>query len=174
MLLEFMCSNHKSIRKPVLFSSLAGSDTSNEEHLLKFGNNKVLKSAVIYGANGSGKSNFIDAISFVQRLVINSINLQPGEGIRQTANKLEGATCDTCYSMQFVFEGVRYAYGFTLNSLLVKQEYLYFFPNGKQTKIFERTGEDFVTGNSFRGKLKTCKDVLKPNRLLLSCAANFS
>ena len=37
----------------------------------------------IIGANGSGKSNFIDAISFVKNLVMNSIMYQPGQGIKE-------------------------------------------------------------------------------------------
>ena len=80
MLLEFSCSNHKSIRDEVLFSTLAGSDSTFEDRTYEVAGIKVLKAAVIYGANGSGKSNFIDAISFVKNLVINSINHQPGQG----------------------------------------------------------------------------------------------
>lgn len=174
MLLEFSVSNHKSIRKRILFSALAGTDTSNEDLLIDFHGLRVLKSAVVYGANGSGKSNFVDSISFVKNLVTNSITHQPGQGIRQLPHKLESLSTDSVYSIQFVTNDIRYVYSFTLNNLLVKEEYLYYFPNGRQTKIFERTGESFVTGNKFRGKLSTCKDVLKPNRLLLSCAANFS
>jgi hypothetical protein len=56
----------------------------------------------------------------------------------------------------------------------VVEEYLYYFPNGRQTRIFERKDDEFTTGSKFRGKFSTCKDVLKPNRLMLSCAANFS
>ena len=70
MLLEFSCSNHKSIGEKIVFSLIAGSDTFREEKAFEFGKYKVLPSAVIYGANGSGKSNFIDAISFVKNLVI--------------------------------------------------------------------------------------------------------
>ena len=88
MLLEFSCSNHKSIKEPVVFSAIAGKDETNEELLYRFGNLRVLKSAVIYGANGSGKSNLIDAINFTKNLVINSINHQPGESIRQIPHKL--------------------------------------------------------------------------------------
>ena len=56
MLLEFKCSNHKSIKEKVIFSMIAGSDNTSEELLKKFGNLRVLRSAVIYGPNGSGKS----------------------------------------------------------------------------------------------------------------------
>jgi hypothetical protein len=104
---------------------------------LEFAGYRVLKSAVIYGANGSGKSNLIDAISFVTN-------------------------------------NIRYAYGFTLNNMLVTNEYLYYFPNARASKIFEREAEDFTVVSKFKGKFSACKDVLKPNRLLLSCAANFS
>jgi len=174
MLLEFSCSNHKSIRSEVLFSTLAGKDNTLEGKVYEVSGIRVLKSAVIYGANGSGKSNFIDAISFVRNLVINSINHQPGQGIRQIPHKLDGTQKESTYRVQFITKGVRYVFGFSLKNLLVTDEYLYYFPNNRQTKIFERSGEKFSAGSKFRGKFSACKDVLKPNRLLLSCAANFS
>lgn len=174
MLLEFSCSNHKSFRDKVLFSTLAGTDNTYEDKIYNFDGLRILKSAVLYGANGSGKSNFIDAISFVKYLVVNSVSNAPGQGIRQVPHKLDGYKKESVYSIQFVTNSVRYAYGFSLKEMLVVDEFLYYFPNGRQTKIFERSFEKFSAGSKFRGKLNTCKDVLKPNRLLLSCAANFS
>ena len=174
MLLEFSCSNHKSIREKVFFSTLAGTDTTYEDKIYIFDGLRILKSAVLYGANGSGKSNFIDAISFMKYLVTNSISNAPGQGIRQSPHKLEGFKKESAYKIQFVSNKVRYAYGFSIKDMIVVDEYLYYFPNGRQTKIFERSLEEFSAGSKFRGRLNTCKDVLKPNRLLLSCAANFS
>ena len=174
MLLEFSCSNHKSIKEKVVFSAVAGKDNTDEELLYNFGSIRVLKNAVIYGANGSGKSNLIDAIGFMKLLVINSINHQPGASIRQTPHKLLGIKEDSSYAMQFVTKGVRYAYGFTLNNTIVTDEYLYSFPNGRQVKVFERDIEAITSGDKFKGKFDLCKSVLKPNRLMLSCAANFS
>ena len=63
---------------------------------------------------------------------------------------------------------------FSLVNMLIKEEYLYYFPNGRQAKIFDRKEQEFTLGSKFRGKFGACKDVLKPNRLLLSCAANFT
>ena len=83
MLLEFKCSNHRSIKEEVKFSMIAGSDNTSEELLKGFGNFRVLRSEVISGANGSGKSNFISALSFMRDLVSNSINHQPGQGVFQ-------------------------------------------------------------------------------------------
>lgn len=174
MLLEFSCSNHRSIRDEILFSAIAGSDKTRAENIEKVADVEVLKSSVIYGANGSGKSNFIDAISFVKNLVSNSINHQPGQGILQVPHKLEGYERKSNYKIQFVVDGIRYAFGFSLKNMLVAEEYLYYFPNGRQTKIFERDGEEYSAGRNFRNRFNSCKDVLKPNRLMLSCAANFS
>ena len=174
MLLEFSCSNHRSIRDEILFSAIAGSDRTHAENIEKVADVEVLKSSVIYGANGSGKSNFIDAIAFVKNLVSNSINHQPGQGILQVPHKLEGYERKSNYKIQFVVDGIRYAFWFSLRNMLVVEEYLYYFPNGRQTKIFERDGEEYSAGRNFRNRFNSCKDVLKPNRLMLSCAANFS
>lgn len=174
MLLEFSCSNHRSIRDEILFSAIAGTDRTHAENIEKVADVEILKSSVIYGANGSGKSNFIDAISFVKNLVSNSINHQPGQGILQVPHKLDGYERKSNYKLQFIVDGIRYAFGFSLKNMLVVEEYLYYFPNGRQTKIFERTDEDYSAGRNFRNRFNSCKDVLKPNRLMLSCAANFS
>ena len=174
MLLEFSYSNHRSIRDEVLFSLIAGTDKTHNENIEEMAGLKILKAAVIYGANGSGKSNFIDAISFVKKLVIDSISNKPGDGILQVPHKLEGYEKKSVYKIQFMVNNVRYAYGFSLINTLVSDEYLFYFPNNRKTKIFERIDSNFTAGSNFRNKFNTCKDVLKPNRLMLSCAANFS
>ncbi len=174
MLLEFACSNYKSIRKEILFSALAGSDTALKENTHEISAERILKSVVIYGPNGSGKSNFIDAIAFVQNLVRSSIHNQIGQGILYSPHKSDGFSKESTYKIQFVTQNVRFAFGFSLQNMLIADEYLYYFPNGRQTKIYERTGEAFTVGDPFKGQLNTCEAVLKPNRLLLSCAANFS
>lgn len=174
MLLEFSCSNHKSFKDKIVFSTVAGKDNTFEDRLMKCGKYRVSKISAIYGANGSGKSNFIDAIQFMKLLVINSINHQPGDEIRQQPHKLLSFDVPSEYSVQFVVNGIIYAYGFALQNKLVVDEYLFYFPNGRQKKIFERTADDYIPGDSFKNKFDSCKDVIKPNRLFLSCAANFS
>lgn len=174
MLLEFACSNHRSIRDEILLSAVAGKDPSHEDNVVSIAGVDVLKALAIYGANGSGKSNIISAISFVKHLVTKSINYQPGQGIYQVPHKLDGMENESSYKVQFVVNGIRFAFGFSVRNMLVTEEYLYYFPNGRQTKIFERVGGTYTAGRNFRNKFNRCKDVLKPNRLLLSCAANFS
>ena len=101
MLLEFSCSNHKSIKEPIVFSTMATSDDSLNYVLKNYGKYRFLRSAVIYGANGSGKSNFLDAIEFMKTLVCNSMKYQPGQGIMQFRHKLNGIDIPSQYNIQF-------------------------------------------------------------------------
>lgn len=114
-------------QRKITFSMIAGKDNTDEDKLLNYERYRILRSGVIYGANGSGKSNFIDAILFVKNLVINSINHQPGQDIRQLPHKLLSIDADSTYSMQFVKDGVRYAFGFTVNRMEITDEYLFSF-----------------------------------------------
>ena len=174
MLLEFRCSNFRSFRSPVLFSMLAGQDDSHQETLVAFENHRVLKSAVVYGANGSGKSNLVKAILFLKQLVLESVSLQPGQMIRHQPHKKSTERESSEFSLQFVKNGMRYLYGFTQTSTGIDEERLFYYPNGRQVKIFTRKGNVFQEGDRFKGRFEQCRDVLMPNRLMLSCAANFS
>ena len=174
MLLEFKCSNHRSIKEQVCFSMLAGSDDTFEEHLGRYGNLRILPSAVIYGANGSGKSNFLSALSFMQALVIQSIEHQPGERVFQFPHKLSAKEVPSAYHIQFVRGDVRYAYGFSVKLARIEEEYLYYFPKGRQVKIFERDGMEIKPGDRYKGHFDISISILKENRAFLSCAANYS
>ncbi len=175
MLLEFSCANHKSIKDKILFSTIASKDTSHEDYLKSFGRNKILRTMAIYGPNGSGKSNFIDALEFSQFLVCNSMSFQPGQKVPQFSHKLNSDSVPSEYEFQFIKNDVRYYYGFSVLDRMIAEEYLFFFPNGRQTKIFERNGLQILPGNKYKkNEFEVAKDILKENRLFLSCLANYS
>lgn len=175
MILQFSCSNHKSIKDKVTFSMLAGSDNTFEEMLIGYSNLRVLRSAVIYGANGSGKSNFISALSFMCKLVRNSIKKQPGEKINQKPHKLSEQEVPSEYDIQFLKNDIRYAYGFSIVKNAVSDEYLYYYPKRKRVKIFERDGMEINPGDKYKNKVfDVSTSLLKENRLFLSCAANYT
>lgn len=174
MLLEFSCSNHKSIKEKITFSMIAGSDNTSEDTLKEYANLKILRSAIIYGANGSGKSNFISALGFMRELVSSSINHQPGQIIYQAPHKLWGKGVCSKYDIQFVKDNIRYAYGFSIKENAVSEEYLYYFPKGRQVKIFERVNMDITPGDRYKNSFQVSMGILKENRLFLSCAANYT
>ncbi|MBQ8706812.1 MAG: ATP-binding protein [Succinivibrionaceae bacterium] len=173
MLLEFSCSNHKSIRNDVSFSAVAGPSRILENKTLSFGSYRLLRSSVIYGPEGSGKSNFTDAILFMRALVLNSADFSAEDRIRQTTNRLEPAGSESSYIMHFDFHD-RFIYGFTLKDSLVKEEYLHYFRDGIETMVFERGEDGFSMERGFVRKMNAFMKTVKPNQLLLSCAARNS
>lgn len=174
MLLQFSCQNYKSIKDRITFSTIASKDTTYEEDLKVFDNFRVLRMAAIYGANGSGKSNVINAMEFARALVVDSINYQPGRGVPQAPHKLAESELPSSYDIQFVTKGIRYAYGFSVKNHLIEEEYLYYFPKKRQVKIFERKGLEIAPGDRYKKSFELSLNVLKENRLFLSCAANYT
>lgn len=69
MLIEFSVGNYLSFKDTVTFSMVASNIKQHSDtHTFEMLDYKLLKSAVIYGANASGKSNLIKAM-FLQRII---------------------------------------------------------------------------------------------------------
>lgn len=174
MILEYTCENYKSIKEKVTFSMLASRDNSFENLLIPFNGISINKIASIYGANGSGKTSFIESLRFLRILVCNSNNHQPGDKIRQFSHKLCDVQKPTKYTIQFVIDDIRYAYGLAYTTDQIVSEYLYYFPHGKQAKIFDRTLNDISFGDKFKKDFESILNFSKPNKLFLSVSANYS
>ena len=66
-LLEFTTGNFLSFREKKTLSMEAAKIKEYPENVIQTGKYNLLKSAVIYGANASGKSNLIKALKFIFR-----------------------------------------------------------------------------------------------------------
>ena len=173
MIIQYLCKNFGSIGDTIKLNMLATNDTTLKENCLIY-NDKVhiLKESVIYGANGSGKTTIIKSLSFLRLLILNSHRHNPGDDINTFKNKLN-IDKDTEYLIHFIYNNIRYLYGLSYNSKEISEEFLYYFPNDKKTKVFDIKKDDVSYGETFKKDLSLVeKDYLKPNRLLLSCAAD--
>lgn len=175
MLIQFKCSNYRSIREEIVFSMLATKDDTYSDYLL--GTNVKLRLnpvCTIYGANGAGKTNLINAIDYLIRIVSTSLNLQYQDVIPYYPHKLSEVGMPSFFEIQFVISNVRYVYGLSLTEKEVVEEYLYYFPNGRQAKVFERQQETYSYGTGFKKVLSEIADSkMKPNRVFLSTAASW-
>ena len=162
MLIEFRCSNHKSIREEILFSMLAGSDSAHGEQILPTGDLRLLHTAVIYGANGSGKSNLLDAL---EQLRVWVLGLRP---LHQTPHKL-APDAPSRYTVQFLWENERYVFSCALLGENVTEESLVAFPGGRRTTVYTRTSEGIRVCSRFRTELSHAD--LSPSALLAATAA---
>ena len=176
MLLEFSCSNFKSIKEMVTFSAIATDNIKNEKYLKRFDDFRVLHTSVIYGPNGAGKSNIFKGIGFMRELVIKSRENRPGEVLKQPTHKM-AQDKKSEFNIQFIINDIRYAYGFVLKDNLVDEEYLYYFEDKNAVNVFEREEGEVCLGEKFEKNkvlLEIIENEIGDNKLLLSCIGDKS
>lgn len=176
MLIQFSVENYLSIKDKVVLSLLASKDTEHSEHLIIGGNKNYLKSSVIYGANASGKSNVLNAFWFMVNYVLTSHNQQVHKSIDRTPFKFDRETPARPSSFEVIFtaNSIRYAYGFSVTDKAVTDEYLYYYPNGRQALIFERKDTTDFHFTVDVDEQNTLKERTSANKLYLSVASNWS
>lgn len=176
MILEFSVENYRSFKEKQTLSMIP--DEGKQEHpdniITIAGKYKVLKSAVIYGANASGKSNFIKALKSLRDLILKSAEREPNSGFEEYdpfAFSNETNLGSTIYEIDFLIENIRYTYSVAIESSAVLQENLSFYPQGKETKLFSREKQEFKWGDSLKGHKAIVADLTADNQLYLSKAA---
>ena len=150
MILEFCITNYLSIKEEQKISFIATSlkeNTIEPNMLFKVGDTELslLRSAVIYGANASGKSNVLKALAFYKKFISDSFkNSQAGEVIDVETFRLNSNTASEPATMEATFtDGVFiYRYGFEVSSESVEEEWLYkraCKKRAKEVELFYRT-----------------------------------
>ena len=176
MLIQFSVENYLSIKDKIVLSMLASRDTEHPEYLIIDGNKNHLKSTVIYGANASGKSNVLNAFWFMVNYVLTSHNQQVHKAIERSPFKFDRETPTRPSSFEVIFtaNGIRYVYGFSVTDKAVVEEYLYYYPNGRQALIFERKDTTDFRFTVDIEEQSTLKERTSANKLYLSVASNWS
>ncbi len=138
MLIQFAVENHRSIKNSAVISFAASKDKSLEEYLLHPDEKKSLLPVIaIYGANAAGKSNVLHAMMTMEEMVAgNASKVSKGQGL--PFEPFGGTTGPTSFEIVFIFQGVRYTYGFSFDAKKIYKEYLYHWPNGREALIFSR------------------------------------
>ncbi len=176
MLLQFSVSNFRSFKDEQFITMIPAKIKGHEENIAHVAPGlDVLKSAVIYGANASGKSNFVKAFEKFVGLIANSHYNTPGEPFRlYDPFKLSNSHKDssTKFKVDFVIENVQYCYELIYSSIEVLHEKLVFFPHGREAKYFERIKQNVSYGEYYKGPKKQLEQLIAPNQLFISKAAN--
>lgn len=145
MLIQFKVTNFRSIKETQILSMVASSTPKElAQNTFETGVSaapRLLRSAAIYGPNAAGKSNFIAALAFMERMVRQSAQrAQVGELIDVAPFQLDASSRgqESEFEIHFIAEGVRYQYGFTVNPKQIISEWLYAYPNNAPQRWFER------------------------------------
>lgn len=182
MLIEFTVGNYRSIREAVTLSMVAAPLVSPDKSVDKNNTIRVdddlqlLKSAAIYGANASGKSNLVKAMTFMRQMVLNSSkesqaeDLIPVEHFRLTSDSADEPSLFECV---FIRDEVQYRYGFEATPKEIVREWLYQRRTAKETRLFQREEGDITLGRDYR-EGKGLEDKTRNNALFLSVVAQFN
>lgn len=138
MILEFSIENFLSFKEKVVFSMFANGTKGLENNYLEVLDKKVLKTCAIYGANASGKSNLFKVLNLVSLMIKQSSHIDINASLPITPFKFNNKEDLSKFEINFIKNGIRYVYGFSANAKKIKEEYLYYYPNGREAKIFDR------------------------------------
>lgn len=175
MIIDFSVTNFRSFKKPMQFSFRADASKNHAENVfevtLSGGETcRLLKTAVIYGANASGKSNVVKAFQDFRDFIEKSPELKYGDAIKwyepfllDVANQ----TMPSTFKINFILKDlIQYEYEVQFNNESVLLERLDFYPQGNKNLLFERQNNDIKFGRRF--KRQNISKRIVPNRLYLS------
>ena len=185
MLISFSVANYGSIKEKQTLSfrryqSGMESRVAIDDELA---GNDISPVAVVYGANASGKSTFLHALSFVRNLVEESALRPVGRPIRVPFFALSEQTKTQPFQTEVVFTTSQseYSYSFKINNYgnVISEKLLRINPEGKRRTIqtiFSRKTVDgehdeIRTSSYMHGAKKHIVDSTRPNSLFLSKAA---
>jgi AAA15 family ATPase/GTPase len=183
MLVNFKVKNYRSFYGETLFSmqavpnkEFAEQNTFTvDEKLLTKGENELLKSAVIFGSNASGKTNLIKALRYMKDLVLSSTNFAFPAVLRNEPFLFYKDAIDepTSFEIEIITNETYYDYGFEIKQRQIVNEY---FSKRKErkAKIFSRDDSGIsVTGIQKNQSIGQAFEGFNPQFLFLPFFANL-
>lgn len=141
MLVRFSVENFLSFDQRVVFSMIPGKGVLKKNHkTTPVKGVSTLKTSVILGANASGKSNLIKAISFGKKMVLQDLSAEQSINYDKFRLNANAESKNSRIEFEIQQKGKNYAYGFVFNEKTIVEEWLYEITNksGSQKLIFER------------------------------------
>jgi len=178
VIIRFEVGNFLSIKDRACLDLRATTDAEHRDtHTQDVEGATLLRSVAIYGANGSGKSNVLGALAFMQQIVRNSSkDSQQDEEIEVTPFLLSTETeaAPSFFEIELLFEGVRYRYGFEVTRERVQSEWLFCATSAREAELFTRE-QGAITCNPERFKEgRDFTERTRDNALFLSVNAQFA
>lgn len=180
MILSFTVQNFLSIKEKQTISLIADSLKEHKEYLhIPYNydaNFNVLKSAVIFGHNSSGKSNLLKAFAFMQNLIFDSFAFaSTNKEIPIEVFKLNQSTltASSLFEVIFIANDIKYRYGFEIKGYQIVSEWLFYAESRvRENYLFIRNRAEFKLSKTWNKEVsnKAEKATLfaKSNVLFLS------
>ncbi|MBD3202819.1 AAA family ATPase [Candidatus Woesearchaeota archaeon] len=174
MIIEISVENYLSIRERITLSLEAGPSRKKIENLIKLDNSYYLKSAAIFGPNASGKSNIIKSIFFIWKMVSSSHKFNVDSTIPVIPFKLDNnVSKPSSFELIFIYKNIKYKYGFSCTKKEIINEYLYYWPKGRESLIFKRNKSKYTVNKEEESKQRPYQKQTIANTLYLSRATQL-
>lgn len=176
MILELKIKNYLSFKDEVVFSFEATKDKYLEDyHIVEVAPGvRILKIAVIYGANASGKSNLINSFKYLNQFWFDTKENKDEETgaipfllDKKTPHK------PSEFSLTFYVKGTKYLYTLELDEKRVCSEKLFFYPGTQPANLFDRKLEGNVSEIIFNPSWIKISQLAK-DQIILKCLPNMS
>lgn len=143
MILEITLTNFFSINEKITLDLQAANIQTKEARTLAdntfaVGNERLLKTVAIYGANASGKSNIIKAVKAAVDMILDSHNYNEGDSFGFKPFKFGEKNAPSEFYIRFIIDGIEHEYSFTCTRDEIITESLYYYPKGRRALIFSR------------------------------------
>ncbi len=176
MLVNFTVKNYRSFKDERTFSMEVASIKEHRESVIKADKYQLLPLSVFYGANSSGKSNLIFAITVMRNMVLDSVRLNEGDKLPYIPFALDETSFaePTFFEIQFIQGEVLYRYGFEYNEKEIVSEWLYEKRFGeREYELFLRAHEAIEVSRKRFAEGVGKEDSTNANRLFLSLVAQL-
>ncbi|MDR1610659.1 MAG: ATP-binding protein, partial [Candidatus Symbiothrix sp.] len=175
MIVEFTVGNFLSFNeKRTLSFEARGGVSELKDNFFAFEKQRFLRSIVLYGANSSGKSNLIKALSRMKSCVMSSVKLNETDELNYTPFLLSSVSENqpTFFEMVFVSKKQQFRYGFEYIATEIINEWLFEIKKTKEIPFFVRTNKEIAVSDNFQeGKGK--EEATNNNRLFISLVAQL-
>lgn len=180
MLLRLIAENITSFKDAVEFNTFPSSKSHNHEnHRITCGHATALRISAIYGANGAGKSNLLQALNLLQTMVkaetLRKIDFYDDPTFKldsQCSGKPSGLAVEFYYNNNVFYYHVE----FTQEEIVLEE--LLLSKKSKDVELFTRNRTDIsIDSNIGKGITEQFQDALKrlvrPDMLLLSFLGKY-
>lgn len=177
MIINFTVGNYRSFRDKKVLSMEATAIKELNESIIERDGYKLLPSAVIYGANSSGKSNLLKAIRKFREMISTSSKLNSTDKLNITPFLLNPHTVQepSYFEIELLINKQIYTYGFTADNQKVYEEWLYVKKgkNKKEICLFGRIEKGIGIGDEYSEGVGL-EEKVRDNGLFLSTVDSFN
>lgn len=176
MIQELKIKNFLSFKDEVKFSFEASNDKFAEDsQVVKINENtRLLRFAIIYGYNASGKSNLLSALSFLSYFwSFQPKNLDAKTGVIPFKLDRASSAESSCFDLVFYVKDTKYWYQLELDERQVFLEKLSYYKTSQPIMLFERTlkdGQSVVQINQNAEKISAAAKEM----ISINCLKNIS